>query len=391
MYSGLDTNAESRATQRMESSMSQYSNKSDCIGFHELPNRQHYKNARKGYPFTLAVVGESGLGKSTLIESLFLAKLYDDSNDNPEYKTVDCRMNQDVSVNPITLEIEESGVKVKLTIVDLPGYGDRLDGKDQFKEFDRYIGTQFQRYYTDENGLNRKNLQDTRVHAVLYFINPTGRGLKPIDIEFIKHFQDKVNIIPIIAKADMLTNAERENMKKKIRMEVEEHGLKVYSHPQQTDSEDLADPKYLKQTNKYRQKWPFAVIGSMDEFRIGGQTIRGRQYPWGVVNILDESHSDFSILRSLLVGYMLELVDITHDLHYEKYREQRMFYQETNKLHGHSQYLDASYHHPMGDGYMSSASLAPSESVMQEKDEEIRKLKEQMERMQQMLKNQQMV
>merc|ERR1712050_789413 len=91
-----------------------------------------------------------------------------------------------------------------------------------------------------------------------------------------------------------------------------------------------------KQTNKYRQKWPFAVIGSMDEFRIGGQTIRGRQYPWGVVNILDESHSDFSILRSLLVGYMLELVDITHDLHYEKYREQRMFYQETSYMVTHN-------------------------------------------------------
>jgi len=404
-HSEYSTNAESRATHhlqsRMESSMSQQSSSnytaSDCIGFHELPNRQHYKNARRGYPFTLAVVGESGLGKSTLIESLFLAKLYDEANDDNEQKTVNERIGKDVSVEPITLEIEESGVKVKLTIVDLPGYGDRIDGKDQFKEFDTYIGRQFQQYYTDENGLNRKNLQDYRVHAVLYFINPTGRGLKPIDIEFIKHFQDKVNIIPIIAKADMLTVQERETMKQNIRAEVEHHKLKVYSHPQTMDSDDLADPKYLKQTNKYRQKWPFAVIGSMDEFKINGQLIRGRQYPWGIVNILDENHSDFSVLRSLLVGYMLELVDITHDIHYEKYREMRMFNNETNKLHG-SQYMSGDGHHhhggytssvhgPMGDGYMSSASLAPSESVVQEKDEEIRKLREQMERMQHQLFN----
>merc|ERR1712066_415688 len=164
------TNAESRATQnlqsRMESSMSNYSqsqSQSDCIGFHELPNRQHYKNARRGYPFTLAVVGESGLGKSTLIESLFLARLYDEEEDNNDQKTVNHRIGSNVSVDPITLEIDESGVKVKLTIVDLPGYGDRLDGKDQFKELDRYVTRQFSKYYTDENGLNRKNLQDTRV------------------------------------------------------------------------------------------------------------------------------------------------------------------------------------------------------------------------------------
>lgn len=135
----------------------------------------------------------------------------------------------------------------------------------------------------------------------------------------------------------------------------------------------------------------------MDEFKINGQLIRGRQYPWGIVNILDENHSDFSVLRSLLVGYMLELVDITHDIHYEKYREMRMFNNEANKLHG-SQYMSDGQHHggynnsvhgPMGDGYMSSASLAPSESVVQEKDEEIRKLREQMERMQHQLMNSQ--
>lgn len=46
------------------------------IGFATLPEQVHRKSVKKGFDFTLMVVGESGLGKSTLINSLFLADFY---------------------------------------------------------------------------------------------------------------------------------------------------------------------------------------------------------------------------------------------------------------------------------------------------------------------------
>ena len=46
------------------------------VGFANLPNQVHRKFVKKGFEFTLMVVGESGLGKSTLINSLFLTDLY---------------------------------------------------------------------------------------------------------------------------------------------------------------------------------------------------------------------------------------------------------------------------------------------------------------------------
>ena len=43
-----------------------------------------------------------------------------------------------------------------------------------------------------------------RVHACLYFVRPTGHALKPLDVEIMKRLGTRVNLIPVIAKADTL-------------------------------------------------------------------------------------------------------------------------------------------------------------------------------------------
>jgi len=43
--------------------------------------------------------------------------------------------------------------------------------------------------------------------------------LKPIDIKFMKSLHHKVNIVPVIAKADMLTQAELKKLKKKVNIQ----------------------------------------------------------------------------------------------------------------------------------------------------------------------------
>jgi septin 2 len=42
--------------------------------------------------------------------------------------------------------------------------------------------------------------------------------LKPLDIEFMKQLHNKVNIVPVIAKADVLTKKEVLRLKKRVRM-----------------------------------------------------------------------------------------------------------------------------------------------------------------------------
>ncbi|XP_078478588.1 septin-2-like, partial [Lampetra planeri] len=99
---------------------------SGYVGFANLPNQVHRKSVKKGFEFTLMVAGESGLGKSTLINSLFLTDLY------PERSIPSAaeKISRTVEIEASTVEIEERGVKLRLTVVDTPGFGDPINSAD---------------------------------------------------------------------------------------------------------------------------------------------------------------------------------------------------------------------------------------------------------------------
>ena len=61
------------------------------------------------------VVGESGLGKSTLVNSMFLTDIYT-SKEN-----VSCTVERTVEVESHHVMLEEGGVKLSLNVVDTPG------------------------------------------------------------------------------------------------------------------------------------------------------------------------------------------------------------------------------------------------------------------------------
>ena len=66
-----------------------------------------------------------------------------------------------------------------------------------------------------------RHIQDTRIHCCLYFINPTGHSLRPIDIIVMKKLSEVVNVVPVIAKADSLTLVERDLFKTKVRFRID--------------------------------------------------------------------------------------------------------------------------------------------------------------------------
>ncbi|XP_010290177.1 PREDICTED: septin-4-like, partial [Phaethon lepturus] len=90
------------------------------------------------------------------------------------------RITQTVEITKHVVDIEEKGVKLRLTIVDTPGFGDAVNNTEWCR----------------------------------------------------------VNIVPVLAKADTLTPAEVERMKNKIREEIDHYGIRIYQFPECDSDED---------------------------------------------------------------------------------------------------------------------------------------------------------
>merc|ERR1712062_482132 len=281
------------------------------VGFDSLPDQLVNQAVASGFTFNIMCIGETGLGKSTLMDSLFNTSF--DSNQANHREP-------NVKLNSHTYELEESGVKLKLTLCDTVGYGDQINKQDSFGSIVDYIDSQFEAYLQEELKIKRNlpGYHDSRVHVCLYFITPNGHGLKSIDLVCMKKLDQKVNIIPIIAKADTINKAELVKFKSKIMNELKSNGVSVYQFP--LDDETVAEAN--KQMNGVL---PFAVVGSNEFVKVGSKEVRARQYPWGVVQVENENHCDFTKLREMLIRTNMEdLRDTTHGKHYELYRKDRL-------------------------------------------------------------------
>ncbi|XP_061558216.1 septin-5-like isoform X16 [Phycodurus eques] len=287
----------------------------EYVGFAALPNQVHRKAVKKGFAFTPMVAGESGLGKSTLINGLFLTDLYKDR----KIPNAEERIRQTVSTVKRTVSIEEKGVKLRLSVVDTPGFGDAVDDTRSWKHLEDYVEQQFHRFFRDESGLDRGNIRDNRVHCCLYFISPHGHGLRPLDVECLRALHDKVNVVPVLAKADSLTRVEVCRKKSKVREELRRFGINIYRFAGRDSDDD--DDDFERRDRLLKDSVPFAVIGSNVLAESRGRRVKGRTYPWGVAEVESAAHSDFLLLRDMLVRtHMRDLKDVTRESHYENYR-----------------------------------------------------------------------
>ncbi|XP_053976110.1 septin-2 isoform X3 [Hylaeus anthracinus] len=281
------------------------------VGFDSLPDQLVNKSVQNGFVFNILCIGETGLGKSTLMDSLF----------NTSFESTPSPHNlPSVKLKAHTYELQESNVRLKLTIVDTVGYGDQINKEDSFKAVVDYIDAQFEAYLQEELKIKRSlaTYHDSRIHVCLYFICPTGHGLKSIDLVCMKKLDTKVNIIPIIAKADTISKTELQKFKGKIISELQNNGVHIYQFP--TDDESVSEVNCSMNAHV-----PFAVVGSTDFVRVGNKMMRSRQYPWGTVQVENESHCDFVKLREMLIRTNMEdMREKTHCRHYELYRKKRL-------------------------------------------------------------------
>uniref|UniRef100_A0A914KPR3 Septin n=1 Tax=Meloidogyne incognita TaxID=6306 RepID=A0A914KPR3_MELIC len=282
------------------------------VGFDSLPYQFVRRCQQNGFQFNLLCVGETGIGKTTLVESLFNMKM--------EFAPCDHELNT-VELRTRVLDVAEGGVRVKLRVVETAGFGDQLDKEKSARVIIDYINSQFEGYLKEELKVKRNltKFDDTRIHACLYLISPTGHGLKALDLLTLGELSKRVNVIPLIAKADTACKDELVRFKQKIISELKAHKIEIYQFP-------IEDETVRKENSALNALLPFAIVGSVDFVtKDDGRVVRARRYPWGMVEVENEEHCDFVRLREAILRTNQDsLREQTHNVLYERYRRERL-------------------------------------------------------------------
>lgn len=270
------------------------------------------------------VCGESGLGKTTFINTLFSSNIKPHLNPEDRHHKF-TSLQQTVEIGIVRAQLEEKNFSMRLNVIDTPGFGNNVNNSDLWQPIIDFIDDQHDMYLKQERQPERKQIIDLRVHACLYFIRPLGHSLKPLDIETMKQLLTRVNLIPVIAKADTLSPAELFQFKTRIRDVIEAQDINIYIPP--LDAEDIASADHAK---KLIEVMPFAVVGLEEEVEVelasGSKGFaRARKFPWGIVEVENEEHCDFRKLRSLLLRTnMLDLILLLQETHFEAYRRMQL-------------------------------------------------------------------
>lgn len=265
--------------------------------------------------FTLLVCGQPGTGKTAFIETVL------GRQNIIREKIWSKQPGSNMELYSCTGELdEEDGSRLALTVIDTSGFADSIDATGDIDYLAEYIETRFDEVLAEESRIRRNpKFRDNRVHACLYFIEPTGHGLRELDIVAMQRLSQIVNVIPVLARADQMTMSERIQCKNQVKEDIAFHDIHIYDFGQDADELE-EESEYLQLLESVRQAQPFAVVSST-EFGEDGHPLYRRKLIHGSIDITNPKLSDFVILReTLLTSFLSDLKDATRDVLYEAYR-----------------------------------------------------------------------
>lgn len=104
--------------------------------------------------------------------------------------------------------------------------------------------------------------------------------------------------------------------------DIQYHSIQIFEGPKY----ELDDEETIAENSEILSKVPFAIVGANSEVsNVEGKKVRGRRYPWGVIEVDNEDHCDFAKLRQMLIRtHMEELKEHTNNFLYENYRSDKL-------------------------------------------------------------------
>lgn len=288
---------------------------------------RHRKGVLKGIQLCMLVLGERGSGKTTFLNTICNQTVFS----NEELDTYPAHEYLSPESKVITRSVqlyEENCTPIFLDVVLIPGVGDYINNSDSSAKVVEYLEDRFEEVFSEEIKIKRSMCRaDGRPHVCLYFIRATSKGLREFDIQLMSKICSKVNIIPVISKADLLTPKELILNKRLILNDIKRYNINIYNFGDEKIEDVLGIcNNESESSSKIVDLLPFALTSStITKTYPNGDIYHVREYPWGDVKVEDLTHSDFIYLKNILFGSHLEdFKNATHNILYENYRTEKL-------------------------------------------------------------------
>ena len=261
------------------------------IGLSQIIEQRCKITIEKGITYNVMVMGQIGVGKTTLINSLFNTNILDTEHES-----------SDIQLQKNKFILENDTMRLNFTCIETTQYGNQRDNSFVWTPITTYLDEQIKLYIFQEEQPHRQQLVDNRVHVCLYLFELSGNETHPIkllDILSMKEVSKKCNLIPIISKVDILSPIELISYKKRIREIFDIQNIEICKF--------LNDDKDIEMVEN--ENFPFGIITTQE---LNDNESLKRKYVWNEIEIEDPILNDFTMLKNFILNeHIISLIEST--------------------------------------------------------------------------------
>ncbi|KAJ1652203.1 hypothetical protein IWQ61_007407 [Dispira simplex] len=274
-----------------------------------------------------------------------------------------------------TLTVDDFDETILLNLIDTPGWNHDDSGEDAsnvYRKIVSFLEEQMDKRVVEELKVRRdKYAPNLIVHACLYFMDPNQEGFRATDIHIIKELGTRVNLIPVVGKADLITLTRKLQLQSDfvVGMKLYADQVSLFDLPGDGEGPETelntrdsvclegpdGDSKGLGTGAPSSVMMPFFLFNhepidphtlapfgelaatetTLPEFKSVLDTLTrthaknplflGRCYPWGRIDCMNPEHCDFAIVRSMLFDSHRDMLrQHTLGVIYEDYRARQL-------------------------------------------------------------------